>query len=111
MGCGGEMTKEKQPEKDLQKQCQEYLDKMGYRYIHIRNRVFKGSKRASSNKLKYWPDFSPVFLPNGKTKIFELKTKSKYSEEQVKRIVELERMGHKVYRCNTLEEFIKEVEG
>ena len=92
-------------ESDLKSKCFEYLDDMGYEYIHIPNRVFRKWKNT---KLKSFPDFV-IFLPGKKTIFIELKPFAKLSDGQVDKIERLNKLGHPVCIVQDLIQFKYEI--
>jgi len=86
------------PEKELQRDTDDYLRAKGYPFLHM--------WKAKGNK-KGWPDLT-ILLPNGKTLYVELKVKGGYlTKEQKLFIMDAERLGHTVKICTSIEQVIE----
>ena len=93
-------------ESDLQKQCNEYLTKLGYPFIHLPNRIFSDNKYRSVKNLKGKPDLI-IFAPFAQTIIVELKTESSLKPEQKREIEKMRELGHNVWIITSFNGFVE----
>ena len=100
-------------ENDIQKECEDYLNKLHIKYIPRFNENLFKKNRGIRKNLKGVPDLI-VFLPQGVTLFFELKKPEKYilkdhslSDDQKEWMQYLNAMGHKYYCIDNSEIFKK----
>lgn len=97
-----------QNETEFRKECTEFLKRMGFEYLHIPNRVFRGMKNSG---LKDWPDYPVICLPDGKSMLAELKIPGGVLSKGQKELFErLERLGHKVHIFEQYNEFTNKID-
>jgi len=88
-------------ERDLQRQCEAFLQYRGIWYLHLSHRA-----REQAG----WPDL--VFCVAGRPVAVELKSATgKLSDEQRECLAGLQANGQHVYVCRTFEEFIAAFNG
>ena len=93
-------------ERELQKECEAYLQSNGIKYIHIENNQHQQKyRRAANKKYKGFPDLT-IFLPYGKTIFVELKTESgTVTLEQSETIDLLKNYGYSAEIITSLSDF------
>ena len=91
-------------EKELQKQCENYLKLHDCIYIHLENQSRSKNRFSNTRKFKGFPDIV-VFLKSG-TYFFELKSETgKMKKEQIELMEKIEGLGYQYYLIRKFDQF------
>jgi len=96
-------------ENELQKQCGEYIKKLGWEFLHL---GYRGKSRHgySANNTGY-PDLI-IFASSGKCFFVELKVgDGKLNAKQILKKAILENLGYGYYVCYNYQQFVEVIAG